>query len=135
LTRRVVLDTNVIVSGLGWPGPSAQILDAGLAGRLVLITSPALISELRRVLAYPKLAAVIPDPEVVADLIEAVAVLVDPERTITAVSDQPDNRVLEAAVHGTAGYIVSGDKHLLALGVFADIPILTPVTFASLKDE
>jgi len=135
LTRRVVLDTNVICSGLGWPGPSAQILDAGLAGRLVLIASPALISELRRVLAYPKLAAAIKDPDTLADLIEAAAVLIDPERTITAVSDQPDNRVLEAAVHGTADYIVSGDKHLLALGVFDGIPILTPATFASLEDE
>ena len=61
--------------------------------------------------------------------------LVAPEQTITVVSDDPDNRVLEAAVHGMADYIVSGDKHLLALGVFAGIPILTPATFASRKDE
>jgi len=135
LTRRVVLDTNVICSGLGWAGPSAQILDSVLAGRLVLISSPALIAELRRVLAYPKLAAVISDSEVVADLIEAAAIMVAPERSITVVSDQPDNRVLEAAVHGGADYVVSGDKHLLALGVFEGIPILTPATFASLKDE
>jgi len=106
-----------------------------LAGRLVLISSPALLSELRRVLGYPKLAAAIKDPEVVADLIEAAAVLVAPERTITVVSDEPDNRVLEAAIEGGADYIVSGDKHLLALGVFAGIPILTPATFDSRKDE
>jgi len=135
LTRRVVLDTNVLCSGLGWPGPSARILDAVLDGRLVLIASPALLSELRRVLAYPKLAAAISDPDMLADLIEAAAVLIDPERTITTVSDPPDNCVLEAAVDGMADYIVSGDKHLLTLGVFAGIPILTPATFASLKDE
>ena len=135
MTRRVVLDTNVICSGLGWAGPSARILDAGLAGRLVLISSPALIAELRRVLGYPKLAAAIKDPDRLADLIAAAAVLVDPERTITTISDPADNRVLEAAIEGAADYIVSGDKHLLALGVFAGIPILTPATFASLKDE
>ncbi len=92
------------------------------------------ISELRRVLGYPKLAAAITDPDRLADLIEAAAVLIDPERTITVVSDPPDSRVLEAAVAGTADYIVSGDKHLLALGVFEGIPILAPATFASLKD-
>jgi len=48
LTRRVVLDTNVLCSGLGWPGPSAQILDVVLDGRLVLIASPALLLELLR---------------------------------------------------------------------------------------
>ncbi len=52
----------------------------------MLIASLVLISELRRGLGYPKLAAVIKDPEVLADLIEAAAVLIDPERTITVVS-------------------------------------------------
>lgn len=135
MTRRVVLDTNVICSGLGWAGPSAQILDAVLDDRLVLIASPALIAELRRVLGYPKLAAAIKDSDRLADLIEAAAVLIDPERTITTVSDEPDNRVLEAAIEGGADYIVSGNKHLLTLGVFEGVPILTPATFASLKDE
>jgi len=135
LTRRVVLDTNVICSGLGWSGPSARILGAVLDGRLVLITSPALLSELRRVLAYPKLATAIRDRETLADLIEATAIVSAPERTIFAVSDEPDNRVLEAAVQGAADYIVSGDRHLLALGVFEGIPILTPAALAITQDE
>jgi len=59
VTPRVVLDSNVIVSGLGWSGPPARILDAALDGRLVLVTSPPLLAELRRVRGYPKLAKVI----------------------------------------------------------------------------
>jgi len=58
----VVLDTNKPVSGLGWSGPPAQILDAVLAGQLVLASSPALLAELERVLSYPKLARAFPDP-------------------------------------------------------------------------
>jgi putative PIN family toxin of toxin-antitoxin system len=64
VTLRAVLDTNVLVSGLGWSGPSARIVDAVLVGRCTLITSAPLLDELRRVLAYPKLAAVFPEPAV-----------------------------------------------------------------------
>jgi predicted nucleic acid-binding protein len=46
---RVVLDTNVLVSGLGWSGPPAAIINAVTAGEVTLMSSPALIAELRRV--------------------------------------------------------------------------------------
>lgn len=71
MTPRAVLDTNVLVSGLGWPGPPATILDAASDGRLVLVTSAPLLAELRRVLAYPKLAKVIHGAAQLADLIAA----------------------------------------------------------------
>lgn len=45
MTPKVVLDSNVIVSGLGWSGAPASILDAALDGRLVLVTSPPLLAE------------------------------------------------------------------------------------------
>lgn len=122
----------MLVSGLGWPGPSAAILDAVLRdGRLELVHSPPLLAELRRVLAYPKLARVIGDPAGLAELIEAVAVPVDPEHTLHVVVDEPDNRVLEAAVAGTAAYVISGDHHLLELGTFEGIQILTPAAFCA----
>ena len=43
--------------------------------------------------------------------------------------DESDNRVLEAAVSAEVDYIVSGDEHLLTLGSFQGIPILTPAEF------
>lgn len=70
MTPRAVLDTNVIVSGLGWHGPPTTIIDAALDGRLVLVTSPPLLAELRRVLRYPKLAKVIHDAEQLVDLLQ-----------------------------------------------------------------
>ena len=131
MTPRVVLDSNVIVSGLGWSGPPARVLDAALDGRLVLVTSPPLLAELRRVLAYPKLAKVLDGGEQLANLIEASGVVVLPTHVIAAVNDESDNRVLEAAVEGAADYIVSGDEHLLGLGFFQRIPIVTPAQFIS----
>ena len=67
---RAVLDTNTIVSGFGWGGPPAAVLDAALDGRFELVTSPALLDELHRVLSYPKLQAVIGDSD---ELIELLA--------------------------------------------------------------
>jgi uncharacterized protein len=132
VTPRVVLDTNVIVSGLGWRGAPAAILDAVGDGRLVLVTSAPLLAELRRVLEYPKLAKVIKGGAQLADLVAASGVVVAPGRVLTVVSDDDDdNRVLEAAIEGSADYIVSGDADLLDLGSFEGIPIITPGEFAA----
>lgn len=131
MTRRAVLDSNVIVSGLGWLGAPARIIEAVLAGELVLVTSSPLLAELRRVLAYPKLANAIPDGARLADLVELSSVVVEPLSVFAVVEDESDNRVLEAAVAAGADYIVSGDGHLLTLGMFQGIPILTPAEFVS----
>ncbi len=129
MTRRTVLDSNVIVSGLGWSGAPASIVEAALAGQLVLVTSSPLLAELRRVLAYPKLAKAIPDGPRLADLVEMASVIVEPLAVFHVVEDESDNRVLEAAIAASVDYIVSGDEHLLTLGSFQGIPILTPAEF------
>lgn len=134
MTVRAVLDTNILVSGLGWPGNPAQILDRVASGKVTLVTSPVLLDELRRVLRYPRLAPVFPDPDELAQLIEDVGVVVTPERVIQAVSDEADNRVLEAAVTGSATFIVTGDKRLLSLRQFEGIDIVTAATFCELLD-
>lgn len=131
MTPRAVLDTNIVVSGLGWGGSPAAILDAVSDGRIVLVTSPPLLAELRRVLGYPKLAKVFPKAAQLADLVAASGVVVDPSDLLAVVGDEPDNRVLEAAVEGAADYIVSGDVHLLDLGSFQGIPILRPADFVA----
>jgi uncharacterized protein len=129
VTRRAVLDSNVIISWLGWSGAPARIIEAVLADELVLVTSPPLLAELRRVLAYPKLVKVIPGGARLADLIELSSVVVEPRSVLAVVEDESDNRVLEAAVDAEVDHIVSGDGHLLGLGVFQGIPILTPAAF------
>jgi putative PIN family toxin of toxin-antitoxin system len=131
VTRRAVLDSNVIVSGLGWSGAPARIVEAVLAGELMLVTSSALLAELRRVLAYPKLAKVILEGEKLADLVEMSSIVIEPVSVFDAVEDESDNRVLEAAVDGGADYIVSGDEHLLTLGAFRGISIVTPSEFVT----
>jgi putative PIN family toxin of toxin-antitoxin system len=81
-------------------GP-AKILDAALDGQLVLLTSPLLLAELRRVLGYQKLAKVIGDAQQLVDLIEASSVLVLSTRTLAVVGDESDNRVLGGSRRGS----------------------------------
>lgn len=131
MTLRVVLDTNILVSGLGWSGPPAAILDAVSDERVVIITSAPLLDELRRVLAYPKLAKVVSDAVRFADIIAASGVVVEPDRVLAIVNDESDNRVLEAAAAASADYIVSGDTDLLDLGSFEGIPIVTAAQFVT----
>lgn len=129
---RIVLD--VLVSAIGWEGPPSRILRACRRGRLDLVLSPALLDELVRVLAYPKLARLAAHPDLpnILAWLHRPEHLVVPTRAIDAVAeDPPDNRVLEAAVAGRAEAIVSGDDHLLRLGGFEGIPIVTAAAFVA----
>lgn len=133
---RVVADTNTIVSGFGWRGAPARVLDTALAARLTLITSPPLLDELARVLRYPKLASVFSDPEGMLTLLGTVAETVQPSIRLAVVTDEPDNRVLEAAVTGQADAIVTGDDDLLDLHSFRDVSIVTATELlAQLADQ
>jgi putative PIN family toxin of toxin-antitoxin system len=126
---RAVLDTNTIVSGIGWSGPPATVLEAALAGHFEIVTSPALLDELRRVLAYPKLQAVIGDADELIELLALTVIVVTPAEAVELVRDPDDNRLIEAAQAGYADVIVTGDQDLLTLGPVDQIKILTPRKF------
>lgn len=124
---RVVLDTNVLVSAFAFPGgPPEAVYRRVLSGELTMIVSRPLLAELGRVLV----AKFEWDPayaeEVVAQLVR-IGELVEPREVVEDIADDPDdNRVLEAATEGGADLIVSGDRHLLALGSWRDIAIVKP---------
>ena len=128
-----VLDTNTLVSGLGWYGAPSRVVDLAVRGRFILISSRPLLDELAEVIQRPKLAAHFPDPLSHVLLIETMAVLVEPTAKLEVIAQDPDdNRVLEAAQAGHADYIVSGDAHLLDLGLFDGMKILRPHEFLEL---
>ncbi|MDP3722133.1 MAG: putative toxin-antitoxin system toxin component, PIN family [Candidatus Omnitrophota bacterium] len=127
--RRLVLDTNVVVSALLFDGPPAALVRLVVEGELVSLTSPSLLAELQRVLVskfqYPPSLA-----ELAVTEWRALSEHVEPTVTLAVVAQDPsDNRVLECAVSAHAEAIVSGDKHLLALKSFRGIPILSPHAF------
>ncbi len=131
---RAVLDTNTIVSGIGWRGPPRVILDAAIRGDFILLTSLALIDEVRRVLAYPRLRT-LPQARVqeVLALFPLIVYIVEPKEKLTVIRKDPtDNRILECALAGDANHIVSGDEHLLPQKTFRGIPIMAATDFVKL---
>lgn len=127
---RVVLDANVLVSGLAYPkGIPGQIVDAWLTGSLVVVLSRYILYEMVRVL--PRVPANRRTPEEIRDLAESFlssAQIVVPDSEIEpALRDPADQQILGTLRASQADYLITGDKDLLAL---ADrYPILTPAAF------
>lgn len=127
---RVVLDTNVLVSGLAYPGSvPGRIVAAWRQGGLEVVLSRHILDELVRVL--PRLPRVGLGAAEIRDLADSFMFLADvvepagpPDEQLRDPADQPVLQTLQA---GRADYLVTGDKDLLAL---ADRhPILTPAEF------
>ena len=137
---RIVLDTNIYVSALiSAKGHPAMIVRWWLEGAYDVLLSQPIRDEVLRVTAYERIqkkyANVRENRLEFAALLAEQAVWVQPEMTIDAVeADESDNRYVECAVAGEAGYIITGDDHLLALGEYAGIRILTPAAFVVLVE-
>jgi putative PIN family toxin of toxin-antitoxin system len=128
---RLVLDTNVVASGLLWDGRPAQLIDAAKTGDVELFTSRVLLAELTRILRRAKFArAIAASGASVEDLIlgfAELATLVIPAPIPPTVLDDPDDdHVLACAAASNAELIVSGDRDLLTLNAFRGTPIVTP---------
>lgn len=129
---KVVLDTNVFVSSLlVRAGQPAQVLDAWRSRQYLLITCPSIVAEIRATLAYPRIrrkyAIADEDLEQLMHLLEQDALLVPGQATMagSVPQDPADECVLACAIEAQADLIVSGDHHLLDLGVCQGIPIVT----------
>lgn len=125
MVARAVLDTNVLVSAYAFGGVPADLVRAAIGGRLEIVTSPAILAELARVLG-DKLGFDQPHVVEVVKQVARIATVVRPERRVEVIADDADNRVLEAALLAGADVIVSGDRHLLAVGEWSGIRVLTP---------
>ena len=130
---RVVIDTNVLVSGLTFPGRPREVLDLVWKGDLEAYISPFIFMELERTLAKAfgwekeKIDLVLVE-------IASKTILIHPEIKLSVVKGKDDdNRILECAVEAKASYLISGDKkHLLPLKQYQGIRILPPAEFLGL---
>ncbi len=127
-TAKVILDTNIIISAVGFGGKPREIIQLVLDKKIRAVTSPILMAELDDVVAkrFPKLTI---DFTLLKKTMGRKLKLVNPSISLQIVKDDDDNRVLEAAVEGECQYIVTGDKQLLELSSFQGIKILTADQF------
>lgn len=134
-TLRVVLDTNVLLSGIAYPASvPGRILAAWRHGSVDVLLSAYILDELRRVL--PRLAhrhgLTAAEIEDLVDALSIQAEVIDPlpsvEPELRDAADQPVLGTRLAALKTSgAHYLITGDKDLLALGELH--PIITPAKF------
>ena len=117
---RIILDTNVLVSGLMYPeSVPGRVVAAWREGRFDLIVPLAQLGEIGRVLAYPKIRKILQwDDETIGRFLRQLylrAEVVEPAPQPVEVRDSEDLHVLHALAAGTAELLVTGDEDLLAL--------------------
>jgi putative PIN family toxin of toxin-antitoxin system len=132
MPRRVVLDSNVLISALHRHGTPQAIVDLARTGEVDLYLSPFILDEvsgiLRRKLGWD-------DQRIALALLalRLAASVIDPgPPRLHVLADEPDNRILECALAAQARYLVTGDRRLRALGKYRRVRILTPRAFLSL---
>lgn len=129
---RIVLDANQFVSALLKPESNpGQVLEMVKRREADLLISRPIIAEISRVLSYPKLVKIHGmDHNTQNRFLRGLIIvghMVNPEVTVNIVTDDPsDNKYIECAVAGNADALITGDKHLLVLQAYENIPIITP---------
>lgn len=136
-SMRAVLDPNVIVSAVLSPtGSPARLLRAWIDGAYELVVSPSLLSELERVLRYPKIATRVSkdEREELLDLLRRSAESIeDQDIQLNLVSRDPHDDYLIVLGSISKAIIVSGDFDLLDLA--DDIQVLSPASFIPLFED
>ncbi len=128
---RIVLDTNVIVSGILFKGRTVRQVLATAADAWQLVFSDETWDELALVMQRPKFEKHM----AIAARLAALATLAQYIEVITVVSviddcrDEKDNKFLALAIDSGAALIVTGDDDLLALNPFRGVEILRANTF------
>jgi putative PIN family toxin of toxin-antitoxin system len=120
---RLVLDTNVYISGLLWTGIPHRLIRLAEATDVTLGTTPAIMEELREVLGRPKFrlrirtlqTSVSEVMESMESLLSIVEVIQDSPIEPVIKRDPDDDKILACTIAAQADWIVSGDDHLLCL--------------------
>lgn len=131
---KIVLDTNVLISGTFWTGDSFKILNKIDKEEIELIISEDLIKEYEKIINSDEIIEKITDKKLILNkVVQKVinnSVIVEPKQKFNVVKDDAkDNKIIEAAIEGKADYIISQDKHLLKLKSYQGIKIISPEEF------
>jgi len=127
---KIILDTNVFISGIFFSGPPSHILKAWQNSRLQIVLSQEILNEYQRV--AESLAAKFPTIDIlpIIELMTIHGQLIDTDGFDVSVCDDPDdNKFMECAIAGNIKIIISGDKHLLTVSGYQGITVLKPREF------
>ena len=127
---RVILDTNVFISGIFFSGPPSQIIKAWANQSFQIVLSQQILDEYQRVAEELSFKFQTIDILPIIELVTIHGQFVDTQGfVITVCEDSDDDKFLECAVAGKCKTIISGDKHLLKLSGYEGITVWSPRNF------
>jgi len=124
---RVVIDTNVLISGFYWSGIPKRIINLWLKGKFRLYVSPGTAAELISLLIRFE----VPRTKIknIKKILITHSVRIIPQQKVTVCRDPKDNQFLELCLAASADYLITGDKDLLILKKFHQTQIFSPKQF------
>ena len=128
---RIVIDTNVLISGLLFGGIPGKLIQLWKNKRILPLVSKEILSEYLKVLAYPKFK--LSEEEInyilYQEILPYFEVIPVKQRPVIIKTDPSDDKFIRCAQSGRAKVIISGDQHLLSLTTYKAIKILSPSQF------
>lgn len=132
--KKIVVDTNNLISALGWNGNSRELLRNIIDREFELFISKKQIEELKRVMDYPKLKFNEEQKTRFLEILFQIANVVNTTLKIDVIKENiEDNFLLECALEINADYIISGDEHLKKLKEYKNIKIVSVNEFLKLE--
>lgn len=130
MLKVIVFDANVLLSGVGWRGNPYRCLELARAGILEGVTCQELLDEVAGKLQTRLRFSPDQITDTIADLLGFLRLVTIPNTLTIIAADPADNKVLECAVIGGASHLITGDRrHLLPLGSYQGISIVSPADF------
>jgi len=127
---RIIVDTNVFISGVFFGGPPYQILDSWRNGKINIVLTEEIFDEYQRVVRELSKQFKQVDISTFLDLLTVNAIWVDaPQLPFSVSIDPDDDKFLSCALASRTKVIVSGDKHLIAASGYRGIAVVKPRAF------
>jgi len=127
--KKVVIDTNILISAIGRNSKPEECLKLILEDKIEAFTTQGMLDEVSEVLKYDKFNFSEQEQQKFLEILVSEFRFVNPEISINQSEDLDDNKFLECAVSADADYINSGDSDLLELKEYEGITITKPETF------
>ena len=133
--KKVVLDTNVLISAIGWNAKPEECLELVFEGEVDAYATQSMIDEVSKVLEYDKFDFSEKEKQKFLEILVSEFHFVESEENIEESQDSDDNKFLECAITADADYIISGDSDLLELKEYENITIIKPEKFLELRGQ
>ncbi|ODS36521.1 MAG: putative toxin-antitoxin system toxin component, PIN family [Candidatus Altiarchaeales archaeon WOR_SM1_86-2] len=133
---KIVVDTNTLISALGWGGNEYRLIEKCMLGEVTLVLSLDILKEFKGVAKRDKFGFTGEDIDEFVDALVRACIITQPDIKLDVVGRDPkDNMILGCGVSGNAEYIASGDNDLLYLEEYEGIRIVRTKRMLELIEE